>query len=654
MTSISFPSLTSILESLWLKSSSAEPLRKNLESFDMKRLAQPQSDSPFHKAVTYLSEHSNSKLEQAVKNKFVQVAPEIRKAALNTMGALLNESNHARMLKVCRKILDLKQLQETFGVENVAKLAEDESKYTPPSARLIEVISNPALQFWKKHRHYLGKILNLIVTVPIGSLTTTATSVLALLHTPPSNIMEVQGYLYFYTSFYKGCKIASDDFLQYFNSRRNAYAAAAAIVICLLALNYLKNWLRVGNPEDLDERGNFENLNLKARAGLIDCTEGRKEEKKQLENGWAEKTIGKQFRIAMLVGPTGCGKTQFIEGIAWDCVNDPTSPFYGKHVHRINTGQLLTENRYFINNVLARIKGHEDDFILFFDEAHSAGAEAGKIGPLLQIFKTKLPPNVRICLATTRIEFDRYIKPDVAFVDRIKEIDFEPLSDEESRRVLKNTVKHEIDSPIAVDESAYDAILQVAKTDPNYIEKINPRKSLQLLQECTNSLFQWAPTLIENRLEEKISQEKEALDQMREISEKDENWSSSAEGRKDIVALEKIRDEINQLREKRLIQQQRRQKISSLQKLQALYRKQKNEMVHSLAANPTGQEKVEKNFLLLKFVLLPQIQKALQNAAASFEKEYGEKVPLRLDAEWIKARFPNSFSPEPAASTVAN
>lgn len=652
MSTLSLSPFTWVLESLWLKSSPAEPLRKELESFDMQVFANPPSDTPLHKAVAYLSKHSNSKLEQAVKDKFDTASPEIRKTALNAIGAVLDDANHARMLKVCKKIMDLKQLKATFGVKDAAELAELESHYTPNSARLIEVISSPVWNFWKKHRHYLGKTLNFIVTVPMGSLTTTATSVLALLHTPPSNIMEVQGYLYFYISFYKGCKTASEYFFQYFNSRRNAYFAAAAIVVSLFALNYLNQWLRLGRPEGIDEKGNFEYLNPKVKAGLIDSTEERKEEKKKLENCWAE-SIGKKFRIAMLIGPTGCGKTQFIEGITWDCENNPTSPFYGKHVYRINTGQLLSENRYFINNVLAKIKGHEDDFILFFDEAHSAGAEVGKIGPILQIFKTKLPTNVRICLATTRIEFEQYIKPDVAFIDRIKEIDVETLSNGGTRKVLKNTVKQEIDSPIAVDESAYDAILKVAETDSKYSKRVNPRKSLQLLQEFTNDVFQWTPTLLENQLQEKIDEEKEALDQIREASEKDENWSSREAGKKAIAGLDRIREEIKELRKKRLAQQQHRQKITNLQKLQALYRKQKNEAIHFLAANPTHQEEAEKNFLLLKFVLLPQIQKALQSAAASFEKEYKEKVPLTLDAEWIKSRFPTSFSSAPASAAAS-
>ncbi|MBS0647589.1 MAG: AAA family ATPase, partial [Verrucomicrobia bacterium] len=467
----------------------------------------------------------------------------------------------------------------------------------------------------------------------------TLPSVLALLHTPPSTIMEVQGYLYFYIHFYEGYKKGRQYLLEYFGSMQKVYTVAALTLVTLLALNYMKNWLRLGLCDHISI---FENLNLKVKGGLIGPSVGRIDERKKLDNCWA-KSIDQKYRIAMIVGPTGCGKTQMIEGIAWEAENDPASPYYGKKVYQINTADLLNHKPYVLDSLLLDIKGHEDDAILFFDEAHSAAVSQVKVGSLLQLFKTKLPQNVRIGLATTRLEFDQYIKPDVAFTDRVEEIPMESLSDDNTRAVVKNAVRQDEEQALEVHESAYDALLKVAATDPAYAKRVNPRKSLQLIQKLSSSVFQWTPSLLAQTLNQALREEKTTLDEIREASRQNENWSNSPTGKQVVSHLLAQRQSIQKLREQIIAQQQQLEKIRHLQKLQMIYRKRMNEVIHLLAANPQHQEKAEKNFLLLKFMLLPQVQQALREEANSFEKEYKEKVPLVLDAEWIMSQFPACF-----------
>lgn len=623
----------------WSLPSQGEQLKSALDSYTLPNSTQSPSNNLLHKAVVYLADHSDSKLEAVVKKKLTEAEPEQRKIALRELGTSAHQSENNRMLKVCKRIVDLNLLKTTFGVPNVPELAALEATYTPKPARLIEVISNPLLHKWKRHRHYLGKLLNLVVAVPMGTLTTTTTSVLALLHTPPSNIMEVQGYLYFYINFYEGYKKGKQYLLGYFGSMEKVYTIAAAILVTLLALNYVKNWLRLGLSDHISI---CENLNLKVKSGLIGPSVGRIDERKKLDNCWA-KSIDQKYRIAMIVGPTGCGKTQMIEGIAWEAENDPASPYYGKKVYQINTADLLNHKPYLLDLLLLEIKGHEDDAILFFDEAHSAAVSQGKIGSLLQLFKTKLPQNVRIGLATTKAEYDQYIKPDVAFTDRVEEVPMESLPDADTRAVVKNSVRQDDGQILEVHESAYDAILKVAATDPAYAKRVNPRKSIQLTQKLSSSVFQWTPSLLSQQLKLALREERTTVDKMGEASNNDQNWSTSDIGKQAVADLKAQRTSIKKLRERLIAQQQQLDKIRHLQKLQMTYRKEKNELIHMLAANPQNQEKAEKNFLMLKFMLLPQIQQVLQNEATSFEKEYQEKVPLVLDAEWIKSQFPACF-----------
>ncbi|MBS0649214.1 MAG: hypothetical protein JSS10_08335 [Verrucomicrobia bacterium] len=160
---------------LWHRPSHSEDLKKALEPYNLAHFTPSSSNNPLLNAVIYLADHSAPQLEEVVKNKLTQAATEQRKTALRELGTYAHRSHHSRMLEVCKRIVDLNLLKTTFAVANVPELAALEAAYTPKPARLFEVISNPLLHTWRQHRHYLGKLLNLLVAVPMGTLTTTTT-----------------------------------------------------------------------------------------------------------------------------------------------------------------------------------------------------------------------------------------------------------------------------------------------------------------------------------------------------------------------------------------------------------------------------------------------------------------------------------------------
>ena len=177
-------------------------------------------------------------------------------------------------------------------------------------------------------------------------------------------------------SVYKPIKLLTEAYYALFETTEKAHAVALLILAAGIAIYFIHRKFRLGVPEELDRKELFQNLSSKVvTEGIIEQVEGRDEEKKLLMSAWQVPAGGK-YKIGLLVGPTGVGKTEFVNGLAWESVNDESSFVYKKTIYSINT-ILLAEQRdpikYFRQEILPSIEGHEDDVILFFDEGHSAG-----------------------------------------------------------------------------------------------------------------------------------------------------------------------------------------------------------------------------------------------------------------------------------------
>lgn len=92
--------------------------------------------------------------------------------------------------------------------------------------------------------------------------------------------------------------------------------------------------------------------------------------------------------------------------------------------------------------IYRQLQGHEDDFILFFDEAHtlatiSSAPFSAQGASLLEVLKSKLlEVPVQCIFATTDEEYKRNIAQDKAFVSRLKRIDVKPFSRQEAKSFL--------------------------------------------------------------------------------------------------------------------------------------------------------------------------------------------------------------------------
>ncbi|HEX4839131.1 MAG TPA: AAA family ATPase [Rhabdochlamydiaceae bacterium] len=361
---------------------------------------------------------------------------------------------------------------------------------------------------------------------------------------------------------------------------------------------------------------------------------GRWEEGRAVKRAW-NVPPGEKFRFALLVGPAGSGKTEFVNGLAWESVNKPDSFVFGKKIFTVTTIDLVKEGTYYLNETLSNIKDKENT-ILFFDECHTAGGRKGLPGALIEFLKTALHAhNIRAIFATDK--YEEYIAHDQAFVSRCNKIDFKELPKSESKKLLKSKVELD-DRLIEVDANAYDALLSVASKN---LEGCNPREMLNLYNDIRDHAYSWQPKQLSQELD-KLILEKNEIEEQCQTENNDPTWSISENGKTLESKLNEKEKEILALNEKLKTQKSYMDRIDRLRKLGPQYRKKYNEVVHQAAT--TANEELQKEFLYLKYVLRPALQSALAGEAKGLEENYQEKLPLKIDADLIKKLYPDAFN----------
>lgn len=596
-----------------------------------------ESEVGVQNAIEHLSHHSNPALEAGVVKASLDVIFKVVAYSL--------QSGKLKMLDVCQRIVQLDQLKELSTIGDVTAHAKVEAALIPLPQRNIDMISKSLLQQWHLNSGIIGKMIHYFVSTVTWSYSID-------LDTPPTSRWVAQSQWSFFRSLAEDGKWAVVAFFSFFSSTWKAAMAAGTLLASLAGLKYLYHRFHVGTPENLDKRI-FRNLTQEALAGALKPTIGR-EKQHELVRRCLTTPPGHKPAIPILVGPPGVGKTQLVEGLALSIAQGEIESLKGKKVFVVNTASLsewgsFSEGGAYasrLDNVFSQIEGYEDQVILFFDEAHNAATASqgpgNSEGPgLIETLKTKLlERNVLCILATTTEEYDKHIATNGAFVDRTTRIDFESLSDDETRVILQEKTQFAEESPVEVTTEGIDEVLRIANTE-KYRSRSNPRKSADLLQKAINHVYAWTPSEFDRQIKAKDLEYRRELAQAAAARKREPTWSTSEPGRAALAKIEGLKQGIEHLQAQKVARIQQFAQVIALRKLEPIYTRREHEVIH-LLANTAADSKVvpeaQKVYLFLQHIVLPTLRKKIQEEAAKI----GESMPLKVDAAVVKELFSSS------------
>lgn len=197
----------------------------------------------------------------------------------------------------------------------------------------------------------------------------------------------------------------------------------------------------------------------------------------------------------VLVGAPGVGKTAVAEGFAQRIVRgEVPGPLADSRVHALSHLDLIAGSTY-RGQFEKRLKGVVDrassdrNVILFIDELHNligAGTAIGQPMDAANMLKPALTSGrLRVIGATTRGEYDRWIRPDGALERRFQPIEVSELDDEQTFEVLgarrpRLEAHHHLAIP---DETLRAAIRVSAERMP---DRRQPDRAIDLLDEAAS------------------------------------------------------------------------------------------------------------------------------------------------------------------------
>jgi len=231
------------------------------------------------------------------------------------------------------------------------------------------------------------------------------------------------------------------------------------------------------------------NLTQEAIKGDIDPVIGRQREVTSIIDCLGQ--LDKHGKTPLLVGSTGVGKTEIVKALAMEIASGKYPHLKNKQLFLINPadltekgggGCLLYLSR--LELLIEKIRGKEDQIILFFDEVHTiVGHQKFQLDEKL---KTILDSGKIHCIAaTTTKAYEETISKNDALNRRFRRIHIEPLDRSDCCNVLLNLVMR--DYPQV--DVTHDAIEQaISLTDATDLEIAQPSKAKDLIAQAINSV----------------------------------------------------------------------------------------------------------------------------------------------------------------------
>jgi ATP-dependent Clp protease ATP-binding subunit ClpA len=198
----------------------------------------------------------------------------------------------------------------------------------------------------------------------------------------------------------------------------------------------------------------------------------------------------------VLVGDAGVGKTAVVEGLAQRVtagrVPGPLSRariMMLSHMDLVAGTSLRGQFERRLQAVVAQAS-RDPDVILFIDEMHNligAGASLGQPLDAAGMLKPALSRgDLRVIGATTREEYDRYVRADAALERRFHPVEIGELGREQTMEVLRaRRPRLEMHHALVIDDEALESAFDLSEADPRLREaRRQPDKAIDLLDEA--------------------------------------------------------------------------------------------------------------------------------------------------------------------------
>jgi ATP-dependent Clp protease ATP-binding subunit ClpC len=197
----------------------------------------------------------------------------------------------------------------------------------------------------------------------------------------------------------------------------------------------------------------------------------------------------------VLVGEAGVGKTAIVEGLAQRVVAGhvpkaltPARILMLSHIDLIAGTTFRGQFEKRLQGVIDQAS-RDPDVILFIDELHNligAGSAMGQPLDAANLLKPALSRGeLRVIGATTRDEYERYIRPDAALERRFHPVDVTELSRGQTLDVLRaRRPRLEMHHLLAITDTALEQSIDLSEKGPDTSERKQPDKAIDLLDEA--------------------------------------------------------------------------------------------------------------------------------------------------------------------------
>jgi len=234
-------------------------------------------------------------------------------------------------------------------------------------------------------------------------------------------------------------------------------------------------------------------LTALAEQGKLDPVIGRDDEIRRVMQVLSRRTKNNP----VLIGEPGVGKTAIAEGLAQRIVaGDVPEGLKGKRVWALDIGALLAGAKYRgefeerLKAVLNEIKAAEGELILFIDELHTivgAGAAEGAVDAANMLKPMLARGELRAIGATTLDEYRKYIEKDAALERRFQPITVGEPTVTDTVAILRGLKeRYEAHHGVRIRDAA---LVAAAVLSDRYIsDRFLPDKAIDLVDESASRL----------------------------------------------------------------------------------------------------------------------------------------------------------------------
>lgn len=388
------------------------------------------------------------------------------------------------------------------------------------------------------------------------------------------------------------------------------------------------------------------NLTEEAKQGHLEPVLGRQREVSKLIE-----CLGDQHHrglTPLIVGPSGVGKTEIVKGLALEITSGRISRLANKQLFLINPSDLKEKGthangiyRSRLEVLLDRLRGREDETILFFDEVHTLVDDGTKIASecdLGEKFKTILDMGkIRCIAATTDKEYHATIAANAALSRRFTKIDIGPLLGDECKDALLRFAANEYPEIEVTPEAVATAVRLAGSANA---EVATLAKAKELLVEAMGRVAHPQAAAYEA-----LDALKEDLERARRRVQADVlagNRAVDAAAHLDSLSL--LTTKVEQAyRECEVLQKNLSELQQSEKQRKALWQRYIS-LAHAVASHaPTSpsHQTLYASFFLLKHYLLGGMADAVKTQQ---EKLLSQNIPVRVDEPLVRKVYQERHS----------